>query len=478
MDIFDLIQTLGTNAWIYGGSFILILSLLVFVHEWGHYIVARMCGVRVEVFSVGFGREIWGINDKHGTRWKISLIPLGGYVKMFGDSDPASAGKDEKVKKLSKKERDVAFFSKSVGKRSAIVFAGPAINYIFAIILLAGLYMFHGQPVTNPQASAVIAGSAADKAGFEAHDKVLTIDGKRIDSFEDVRREMMIALDTEKTFVVERNGEEITIQATPEKVTEEDRFGFSHSRGLLGLISPQHAVPLSFIVSVDGQSFPRLDDLEKDADEMAKTAYEEAQSARVERIRRALTSKLDRSFAIEIDRGAKVDRLFVSPLRDQNEALLNPSEDEPTSDILMLTAQNDESFIQRGLFDAFGAAINESYVITMGTFEALGQMIMGTRSAKELGGIIRIGAIAGDMAQQGFIAIILFTALLSINLGLINLFPIPLLDGGHLVFYAVEAVNGEPIPDRYQEYAFRTGFALLIALMAFANINDLLQLFL
>jgi len=142
MNILDLVQTVGGNLWTYGGSFILILSLLVFVHEWGHYIVARICGVRVEMFSVGFGKELFGRTDKHGTRWKVSMIPLGGYVKMFGDSDPASAGKDEKVKKLSKKDREVAFFSKSVAKRSAIVFAGPAINYIFAIILLAGLYMF------------------------------------------------------------------------------------------------------------------------------------------------------------------------------------------------------------------------------------------------------------------------------------------------------------------------------------------------
>ena len=477
MDIFALLQTFGSNAWIYGGSFILILSLLVFVHEWGHYIVARMCGVRVETFSVGFGREIFGRTDSHGTRWKVSLIPLGGYVKMFGDSDPASAGKDEKVKKLSKKDREVAFFSKSVAKRSGIVFAGPAINYIFAIILLAGLYMFHGQPVTPPQASAVIEGSAAAKAGFEPHDMVVAIDGKKINSFEDIRREMMIALDTEKVFSVQRGDEDLEISATPEKVTSEDRFGFSHSRGLLGLISPQHAVPLQFIVKVDGRDYSKLDALAADATDAQKEVYTAKQEARVEKIRKRLVGKLDRTFAIEIDRGAKIDTLFISPLKDQNADLIAGAQDgKPV--ILMLAAAESKSFVRRGVFDAIGSAVHESYVITVGTFEALGQMITGTRSAKELGGIIRIGAIAGDMAQQGLIALILFTALLSINLGLINLFPIPLLDGGHLVFYAIEAIQGKPVPDQYQEYAFRTGFALLIALMAFANINDLLQLFL
>jgi len=477
MNILDLVQTVGGNLWTYGGSFILILSLLVFVHEWGHYIVARICGVRVEMFSVGFGKELFGRTDKHGTRWKVSMIPLGGYVKMFGDSDPASAGKDEKVKKLSKKDREVAFFSKSVAKRSAIVFAGPAINYIFAIILLAGLYMFHGQPVTPPQASAVIEGSAAAEAGFEPHDIVLSIDGSSINSFEDIRREMMIALDTEKHFVVERNGAEIDIHASPEKVTSEDRFGFSHSRGLLGLISPQHAIPLQYIVKVDGRSFAKLEDLAEDASDAEREAYDAKQAARVEVIRKALVSQLDQKFAIEIDRGAKIDKLFVSPLKAQNAELITPTDEEAPA-ILMLAAAETENFIQQGLFEAVGSAIHESYVITVGTFEALGQMVMGTRSAKELGGIIRIGALAGDMAQQGMIAILLFTALLSINLGLINLFPIPLLDGGHLVFYAIEAIQGKPVPDLYQEYAFRTGFALLIALMAFANINDLLQLFL
>ena len=212
MNIFEILQSAGAGVWTYGGSFVLILSILVFVHEWGHYIVARLCGVRVETFSIGFGPEIGGITDSHGTRWKFSLIPLGGYVKMFGDTDPASAGKASGVKekgaakprKYSKKEKSETFFNKSVWKRSAIVFAGPAINYIFAIILLFGLYMFVGQPVTPPQAGAVIGGSAAERAGFQPHDRIVSIDGKKIKSFEDVRREMMIALDDEKHFVIER----------------------------------------------------------------------------------------------------------------------------------------------------------------------------------------------------------------------------------------------------------------------------------
>jgi len=464
MEFFEFFQNLGSNVWLYGGTFILVLSILVFVHEWGHYIVARWCGVKVEVFSIGFGKELFGFNDKHGTRWKFSMIPLGGYVKMFGDSDPASAG-HEKPKKLTKKQREVSFFAKPVSQRAAIVVAGPAINYIFAIILLAGLYMFHGQPITPPQASAVIGGSAAAKAGFEPHDEILYIDGKKINSFEDIRREMMIALDQEKTFSILRDGREIEITTAPERVTEEDRFGFQQSRGLLGLISPKHAVAISNITAIDGRAFAKL----------GEDATEAEKDARIDAIGAVLAGKLDRNITIEIDRGARIDVLEVAPLRDLNAPLIDGFE-EGARKILVLSIDDSEVFLKKGPVTAVVNAVKESYSITLGTFEALGQMITGTRSAKELGGIIRIGAIAGDMAQQGIIAIILFTALLSINLGLINLFPIPLLDGGHLLFYAFEALLGKPIPERFQEYAFRAGFAFLIGVMAFANINDLLQL--
>lgn len=464
MSFFDIFQTIGTNVWVYGGTFLLVLGILVFVHEWGHYIIAKLCGVHVESFSIGFGKEIWGRNDKAGTRWKVSLIPLGGYVKLYGDTDPASAGhtddvddeKGAKKRKMTKAERDKAFFSKPVWKRAAVVFAGPAINYIFAILLLAGLYFFQGQPVTPPSGSAVIAESAAAKAGFEPHDVIISIDGKAIASFEDIRREMLIALDDEKHFVLERNGQQIDLYAKPEKVESEDRFGFKNSRGLLGLISPQHAISVETIKMINGA-------------EVKETDQKMAQ----------LKTLIGTSFTISMARGEEMQTLFVSPSRDYNQEILNwTTNDEAKPEILFLSDQDANVFVKHGFFSAFGEAIKQSYVITRGTLEALGQMITGTRSATELGGIIRIGAIAGDMVQQGLISIILFTALLSINLGLINLFPIPLLDGGHLVFYAFEVVMGKPVPEKIQEYAFRAGLTLLVCLMVFANLNDIIQLLL
>lgn len=480
--IFDLFQLVASNILLYGGTFLLVLSILVFVHEWGHYIVARMCGVKVETFSIGFGKELFGWTDSKDTRWKVSLIPLGGYVKMFGDTDPASAGhkesieinvKDraaglvdvkatEKIQKamleeqvetrpMTAKEREVAFFSKSVAKRSAIVFAGPAINFLFAILLFAGLYTAYGQPVTSPMASGVIAGGAADKAGFEPHDKLLSIDGKEINRFEDIRRIVMVALDTELRFIVERDGQEVTLNATPEKQELTDRFGFTHSRGMLGIIGPGHGIAIKNIVAVNGR----------------KVEGEE-------QIRKALLRHMDRDITISLNQGEKTNILNISPMSELNQGLSDPESTD--FDVLVVSNLMEEEVINHGLVNGVTAAVMETWDMTTATLKAIGQIFTGTRSATELGGIIRIGAITGDMAQSGLIALIGLTALLSINLGLINLFPIPMLDGGHLVFYAIEAIKGEPVSEKVQEYAFRFGFVVLVGMMLFANLNDLVQL--
>ncbi len=457
--IFDLVNLIASNVWLYGGTFVLVLSILVFVHEWGHYIVARICGVHIETFSIGFGKELIGFNDKHGTRWKISLIPLGGYVKMFGDTDPASAGHTAEVvengaaRPLTAQERDGAFFAKSVGKRAAIVLAGPAINFIFAILVLSCLYIFYGQPVTPPMASAVIEGSAADKAGFQPHDKVLAIDGKNITRFEDIRREVMIALDRPMNFTVVRNEKEVTLTATPIKETVTDHFGFEHSRGLLGIIGPANGIMLDNIQSVNGKKVDSVDEAKK-----------------------AIRPLLGHEFEITLKRSdEKMDNLIVHPAKNLQSWENDESKDK---NVLIVSEKIGEDYVKHGLVGGLVTSVKETWNITVGTLTALGQMFTGTRSPTELGGIIRIGAIAGDMAQAGIIALISFTALLSINLGLINLFPIPMLDGGHLVFYAVEAVKGSPIPEKIQDYAFRFGLAVLVGIMIFANLNDIIQLIL
>ena len=364
--------------------FVVVLSVLVFVHEWGHYIIARLCGVKVETFSIGFGKEIFGWTDKTGTRWKVSWVPLGGYVQMFGDTDPASAKHvDEGKKPLTTEEKKVAFYTQSVAKRSAIVAAGPAINFIFAIFILTGLYTLQGQPYTPPIVGKLVVGSPAEKAGIRVDDKILTLDGRPIERFQDMAQYVAVNLNKEITLtLVHGAGKDkwsdkpVTLHVTPALIEETDRFGFKNQRGRLGIISP-------------------------------------------------------------------------------------------TKDIA----------IKKHTFgSAFIAANKDVWDITCDTLKALGQMISGTRSADELGGILRIGAYAGDFAKQGIVALITFAALLSVNLGLINILPIPMLDGGHLAFYAMERVKGKPINERFQEYALRVGLTFLLGIMLFATWNDLVQL--
>ena len=360
--------------------FLAVLTILVFVHEWGHFIVARLCGVRVEVFSIGFGREIFGFNDKKGTRWKFSLLPLGGYVKMYGDNDPSSMSVDEETRvKMTAADKKVAFYSKPVWQRAAIVFAGPAINFLFAIVLLAGLYGTMGQPYTPAVVGGIVEGGAADVAGLQPDDRVIAINGTSIRSFQDIQQATALNLDSEMELIVLRGQgdaeREVAFTLVPERIVNEDRFGFKHSTGRIG------------IISVEGHELATY-----------------------------------------------------------------------------------------GVGEAVVEAVKETGQITWDTLEAVGQIVTGTRGAEELGGVIRIGAMAGEFAKLGLISYITFAALLSINLGLINLFPIPMLDGGHLMFYAVEAIKGKPMSERAQEYFFRFGFACVMALMIFATWNDLVQL--
>lgn len=463
-NIFEYANLFASNVWLYGGTFLLVLGILVFVHEGGHYLVARWCGVKVETFSIGFGPEIFGFFDKAGTRWKFSLCPLGGYVKLFGDADPASASSTDMVQEgeipprpMTSGEREVAFFSQPVWKRSAIVFAGPAINLIFAVIVLSGLYMFYGKPVTPPIVTAIVSESAADKAGFLPGDEILSINGRKITKFEEVRLASMIALDTPMDITVMRDGKVLDIVATPEKVDLHDRFGFRHSRGVLGImgaLGSGNAFAVDKIRSINGVEFKK--------DE-------------VDAVRSTIIKNLDRNIVVEIGYSEDhVDTLVVHPLSSMNEGLRDPDSDAYNAFVVDQVESDD--FIKFGVFDGIKEAVSETYAVLAGSLEAMGQMITGVRSVEELGGIIRIGAMAGDMASSGFIALVSFTALLSINLGLINLFPIPMLDGGHLVFYMIEAVKGSPISEQIQEYAFRLGLAILVGIMLFANINDVIQL--
>ncbi len=354
------------------GAFIVVVGVLVFIHEFGHYYVAIRNKVKVEVFSIGFGPELFGWNDKRGTRWKVCLLPLGGYVKMFGDVDPASVQTDAaQVAAMSAQEREQAFFAKSVGARAAIVAAGPGINFLFCILALFALYISIGQAHIPAVVSSVVPDKPAALAGIREGDLITAIDDTPIEDFSDIRRSLAMSLGDTVTVHLERDGEALSVTLTPEVEEVENNIGMKHRTGRLGIVSGGMPV------------------------------YEKL-----------------------------------------------------------------------GPVEALGAALSDTWGLIKGTFVGLYQIIMGERSSKELGGVITIAKMSGDMSQS-IASFVWFMAMLSANLGLINLFPIPVLDGGHLVFYAAEAIRGRPLSDRAQEYSLRFGLALVLTLTIFALWNDL-----
>ena len=352
--------------------FLVLLTILVFVHEMGHYLVARRCGVRIEVFSIGFGPEICGWNDRHGTRWRFSAIPIGGYVKMFGEQ-PGGSGRDGEAPALSAAELAVSFSTKTLGQRAAIVFAGPFANFVFAIVVLAGMFMVVGQSFTPADISEVMPGSAAERAGLEPGDVFVSINGTKIERFEQVVRIVQLAPGQPLEITVLRNGREITLDAVAGIHEQEDRFGNTQTIGRLGV------------------------------------------------------------------RRSGGDRILVRH--------------DPAT--------------------AVWRASVETVVLSRRILEFVWQMIAGTRTAKDLGGPIRIAQISADVWQLGIESMIMFAVMLSINLGLLNLFPVPMLDGGHLLFYLFEAIRGKPLGERAQEYGFRIGIVMVLGLMVFATWNDL-----
>jgi regulator of sigma E protease len=379
---------LGAGVVGYIIPFLLVLTIVVFFHELGHFLIARACGIRILVFSIGFGPELIGWTDRHGTRWKISAIPLGGYVKFFGDENAASVPDASAIAQMSDAERKVSFFHQPVAARAAVVAAGPLANFVLAIAIFAGIFSVYGKESITARVATVQPGSAAEVAGFQPGDLVVSIDGRQIESFGELQRIVVTSPGKPLEIVVERKGGELkTLTATPVLSEVKDGFGNVHRQGMLG-----------------------------------------------------------------------VTRAPVG----QGESALKPVDP--------LTA------IKLGVY--------ETWFVIDSSLTYLGRVVIGRESADQLGGPMRIGQIAGQVWQGGMshggiggglIAIIQLAAVLSVSIGLLNLFPIPLLDGGHLLFYAVEAVRGRPLSERAQEFGFRIGLAVVVMLMIFATYNDILH---
>lgn len=371
----NLLSSLGSLGGAYTGwiiPFLFILTIIVFFHELGHFLVARLCGIKVLVFSIGFGPELVGFYDRHGTRWKISAIPLGGYVKFFGDENEASVPDASTLAAMTEEERKQSFPGQPVLARTAVVAAGPIANFILAVAIFAGVFMtfgrpviVDGKPVVLPRIASIQAGSPAEAAGFAVHDLIVAVDGTRIDTFDDIQRLVGASAGRQLTFEVDRDGALTTIKAAP---TERDR------RWVLGISG--------------------------------------------------------------------------------NERKMEPA----------------------GFVEAVNAGAEQTWLIIESTMLYLRDVVVGRQSPDQIGGVIKIAQISGEVARIGLDAVLNLIAVLSVSIGLLNLFPIPLLDGGHLLFYSIEAVRGRPLSERAQEVGFRIGLAIVVMLMIFATYNDLRSL--
>jgi regulator of sigma E protease len=366
--------------WSFAGyvvPFVFVLGMVVFFHELGHFLVGRLCGVAVDCFSIGFGPEIWGFDDRYGTHWRLAALPLGGYVKFHGDAGAASAGPSDEAGSMSAQERAVSFFAQNVGKRAAIVAAGPIANFVLAIVIFTGIYYVNGRNILLPMVDGITADSAAAAAGFQPGDLVVSIDQTPIDSFEEMQRVVQVSGDRPLTFGVVRERKMVEIVATPRRRDVVTPFGTIRV-GVLGI-----------------------------------EAKGKPENWRIEHYGLAQSAKL---------------------------------------------------------------AVFETWFIVARTGTYLGGLVIGQESADQLSGPIRIAEVSGEMAKIGIAALLNLAAILSISVGILNLLPIPLLDGGHLFYYAIEAVQGRALTERAQQLGFRLGLTLVAALMIFATYNDLLRL--
>jgi regulator of sigma E protease len=356
--------------------FLAVLTAIVFVHEMGHYLVARWNDVAIDTFSIGFGRELVGWNDRRGTRWRISAIPLGGYVKFTGDMNAASVPDPEAVKSVDPTLAPRLFANKNVWRRIAIVVAGPVANVILTFLILYSLLVGYGRYTIPPVVGEVVAESVAEAAGLEPGDRILTVDGYTVDGFSDFQRLIATAPERSVTITLERDDSVETVQMVPEAVEVEDRFGNSQRIGRIGVV------------------------------------------------------------------------------RD--------------------VAEEDVTLYRPGPVEAVGMTFEEIIFIIDRTAAFLGDFFVGRGDVEQLGGPVKVAQVSGEMATLGIVALINLTALLSLNIGIFNLLPVPMLDGGHLMYYLIEAVRGRPLSLRVQEIGFRFGFALVLALMVFTLFNDTL----
>ena len=454
------------STWtIQGLGFLFVLSAVVFFHELGHFLVARWCGVTVTTFSIGFGKELAAFVDRKGTRWRFAAIPLGGYVKFLDDTNVASSPGTAASADLPRDARSGTFHDKPVWQRFLVVAAGPLANFILAAVIYTALNVSTGVSRVTAQVDEVVAGMPAEQAGLRAGDVITRIDGWRIETFDDVSRLVLTSSGRTLQIAVDRNGEALTFPVTPAMRDEKDDLGVTvrlgdigvrrHVPARVGAVVPDSAADKAgievgdVITSIDGASISSF----RDVVEMVQPAA-------------------GRPLAVAITRGGQSRTVEMIPTAAE---ITLP--DGSTKQVGRIgVAQDRPEPVAVPFVEAARLGVRETYSNIVQTITGIGDIIWGRQSADQVGGPILLAEVTARVVEHGWEPLLRLTALISANIGLLNLLPIPVLDGGHLVFYTIEAIRRRPLSQRVQEIGFKIGIALVMTLIIFVNLNDLMRL--
>lgn len=461
-----MIEGFATQVWdtsIIVAAFLLVLTVVVFVHELGHFLVARWCGVTVTTFSIGFGKELWGFDDRRGTHWRIAAIPLGGYVKFLDDENAASQPSRSDIE-MTPELRAGSFHHKPVWQRAAVVAAGPLANFILAAVLYSLINVTVGVRTLSAHIDEVVPGMPAAVAGLRPGDLVTAIDGWSVEGLEDVVRHVGTAAGRTLTIEVERDGEQKTFSVTPDIKEQRDDLGVTIKLGDIGIrrkvparvgdVLPDMPAakagfqPRDVITAVDGKAISSFDDI---VDVVSVSAGKTL------------------LFSIERD-GSRLDLPVVpmkAELKDEKGKVVERGR------IGISPARPDPVAV--GTLEAVRLGIRETFSNLAQTVTGLGDIIWGRQSADQVGGPILMAEVTARVLELGIEPMLRWTALISANIGFLNLLPIPVLDGGHLLFYLIEVVRRRPLSRRVQEIGFQIGLALVMMLVVFVNLNDLLR---